>query len=487
MNEATLKKINEELSTDLIGQKFGKVFTLSRFETAIDFRLPDSCFLFVSINPVSPRIYFINRRFKDLEKNSGNPPPFVLMVRKRLSNAVLNKIEKVENERILQFFFTVQTEFGETENYVFVVQLTGRSSNLYLLNEKNIILDSLRENTGNGQEIGDFYSPPARPDNFKKSEKKEEVFPKGGFETVSEALDDFFLTREAEQRFKSIANSAESKLNAELKKRGKLLKNLKRDLQRHGDAETWKRCGDLLLANVANAIREGETILVTDYYDENLPTVEIKADENLSVTEVAENYFKRYTKARNAGEEITKRLAVLEKETEKLKIKKEKLKKAFEEKDEDFFEQFKEDKKESGKSKKKTKQHASKSRSFTSSDGFEILVGKGAKDNDLLTFRVAKSYDMWLHAADYPGSHTIIKNPNRAEIPPKTLVEAAQLAAFYSQAKSQPKAAVHYTQRKFVHKPKGGVAGLVNLSSFKTILVEPRFLEGEKGRKGEGE
>ena len=476
MNETTLKKITEELSADLNGQKFGKVFTLSRFETAIDFRLPDSRFLYISINPVSPRIYFIRRRFKDLEKNSGNPPPFVLMIRKRLSNAVLEKIEKIENERILQFFLTAQNELGATERYIFVVQLTGRSSNLYLLGEKKIILDALRENTGDGQEIGDIYAPPSRPENFIKSEKVEEVFPKGEFETVSEALDDFYLTREAEQRFNSLASSAESKLNAEIKKHDKLLKNLNQDLKRHGDADVWKRYGDLLLANVATAVREGDTIFVTDYYDENLPVVEIKADENVSITEAAENYFKLYTKARNAKEEISKRLKVLEKGFAELKRKKEKLKKAFEEKDEDFFEQFKDHKKDSQKSKKKTKQDASKSRSFVSSDGFEILVGKGAKDNDLLTFRVAKSYDMWLHAADYPGSHTIIKNPNRAEIPPRTLVEAAQLAAFYSQAKTQPKAAVHYTQRKFVHKPKGAVAGLVNLSSFKTILVEPKFL-----------
>lgn len=480
MNEITLKKIAEELVKDLIGRQFGKVFTLSRFETAIDFRLPDSRFLFISVNPVSPRIYLIKRRFKDLEKNSGNPPPFVLMIRKRLSNAVLTRIEKVENERILQFFLTANTDIGETEHYILTVQLTGRSSNLYLLNKDKIILDTLRENTGDGQETGDFYAPPTRPENFQKSDKKEEVFPKDDFSTVSEALDNFYLTREAEQRFTSRAKSAESKLNAEIKKQNKLLKNLNQDLQKHGDAETWKRFGDLLLANVANAVREGETILVTDYYDENLPIVEIQANENASITEVAEDYFKKYTKARNAKEEISKRLAVLEKEIAKLNIQKEKIEKAFAEKDEEFFEQFAGDKKEPRKSKKKTKPDASKSRSFISSDGFEILVGKGAKDNDLLTFRVAKSYDMWLHAADYPGSHTIIKNPNRAEIPSQTLVEAAQLAAFYSQAKEQPKAAVHYTQRKFVHKPKGGVAGLVNLSSFKTILVEPKVLQNEK-------
>jgi predicted ribosome quality control (RQC) complex YloA/Tae2 family protein len=91
---------------------------------------------------------------------------------------------------------------------------------------------------------------------------------------------------------------------------------------------------------------------------------------------------------------------------------------------------------------------------------------------------VAKSLDLWLHAADYPGSHVVVKNPNRQEIPNNTLREAAQIAAFFSQAKMQTKVAVHYTQKKFVNKPKGAGAGLVSLASFKTILVEPKI--GEK-------
>jgi len=81
---------------------------------------------------------------------------------------------------------------------------------------------------------------------------------------------------------------------------------------------------------------------------------------------------------------------------------------------------------------------------------------------------------MWLHAADYPGSHVVVRNPSRREIPQRTLLEAAQLAAFYSDAGRQPKAAVHYTQKKFVNKPRGAAPGLVSLASFKTILVEPK-------------
>ena len=120
-------------------------------------------------------------------------------------------------------------------------------------------------------------------------------------------------------------------------------------------------------------------------------------------------------------------------------------------------------------------------RRFTSSDGFEIMVGKKAADNDFLTFRVARSLDVWMHAADYPGSHVVIRNPNRREIPNQTLLEAAELAAFYSSGRKQTKAAVNYTQKKFVNKPKRALPGLVSLASFKTILVEPKVSVSSSG------
>lgn len=248
----------------------------------------------------------------------------------------------------------------------------------------------------------------------------------------------------------------------------------------HGDAEQWKRFGDLLLANLANAERKNGKVSVTDFYDENLRAIEIEIEENLSITEAAEKFFRRYTKARNAQKEIAKRLDVLKSEIEQLEVKKEQLEQAIAEGDEDFLDKIsgKETVKKSGKTKEKNQESFSGARNYLSSDGFEILVGKGSKDNDYLTFKVAKSQDLWLHAADYPGSHVVVKNPNRKEIPPKTLVEAAQFAAFFSQARTEAKVAVHYTQKKFVFKPKGAIAGLVNLSSFKTILVEPKI--GEK-------
>ncbi|MEP6901739.1 MAG: NFACT family protein [Actinomycetota bacterium] len=489
MNEKTLEQICAELVSVLTGQKFGKIFTLSRLTIAVDFRLPDSQFLFISVESSEPRTFLIKRRLRDLEKQSGNPNQFVLFLRKRLSNAVLQSIEKFANERILKFEFSIQTELGQAEKYSLVIQLTGRSANLFLLDKNGFILDKMRETFGAGQEIGGTYSAPFReksePPALAGGFSKNEIFPQGDFQTLSEALDNFHIEKEAEKLFQNRAKVAASKLNKEISKREKLVKKLNQDLENHGDAEKWKRFGDLILANLADAVRIDNKVLVVDYFDENTPTIELETDENDSLTHAAEKFFRRYTKARNAKEEVSKRLAILDSEILNLKLKRERLNEAIEEQDDEYLTEVLGVKIEKLPVKQRDKKTDgfSGARRFISSDDFEILVGKASKDNDFLTFRVAKSRDLWLHAADYPGSHVIIKNPNRQEIPQNTLLEAAQMAAFYSTAREQTKVAVHYTQKKFVNKPKGAAFGLVSLSGFKTILVEPKIVGEVKSEK----
>lgn len=479
MKEATLEAICSEIRSEITGRPFGKIFQLSRLSFAVDFRLTDSRYLFVSVEPLNPRVYLIKRKLRDLEKQSVNPFPFALFLRKRLSNASLQQVSKIENERVLRFEFLANDEIEGLKNYSLIVQLTGRSANLFLLDEREFILDSLRDNSGEGQEIATRYAPPQRPGGETKTEGRiDGIFPKNNFATLSEALDAHFQNLDEEKRFQARAKSAAAKIKQEIARREKLLKKLEQDLENHGDAEKWKRSGDLLLANLADAARVGDKVLVVDYFDDETPAVEIEVDENTGLTEAAEKFFKRYTKARNAKAEIEKRLSVLESEMSELQAKMLELEFAVAEKDEDFLSQIASEKPTDSERRAKEKRGVDSfkgARKFISSDNFEILVGKGSRDNDQLTFRVAKSLDFWLHAADYAGSHVVVRNPNRLEtLPSRTLVEAAELAAFYSQGKNQVKAAVNYTQKKYVNKPKGAAAGLVSLSSFKTILVEPK-------------
>ena len=482
MDLATISAIRAELESELRGRKFGKIFQLSKFEIAVDLRLRGSRYLFISIGPANPRIYLIERRLRDLEKASLSLGQMTLLLRKHLSGAVVEDVEQLPNERVLLIRLRGENEAGENEMFTIVAQLTGASANLFLLDRNSTILFSARQTRGSGQQPGDRYAPPERVssggDTRRERETTTSTAPLSAVasgDILSATLDEADLRQKEDNRFRSIANSARARLKREIARREKLIEKLKADLTAHGNAERWKRLGDLLLANAPSARRDHGRVFLTDFFESDAPEIAVEIDENDSLTQAAEKFFKKYSKARNARVEIETRLKAIGEELKKLAIERELLEAAIEEHDIERISELFGATGDRAKPEKNRPGVASGTRKFFSSDGFEILVGKKSVDNDQLTFRIAKSLDTWMHAADYPGSHVVIRNPNRKTIPPATLVQAAQIAAFYSQGKSQPKAAVHYTQKKFVNKPKGAPPGLVSLASFKTILVEPKI------------
>lgn len=110
-------------------------------------------------------------------------------------------------------------------------------------------------------------------------------------------------------------------------------------------------------------------------------------------------------------------------------------------------------------------------------EGFEILVGKGARDNDTLTLREARPTDLWLHAAGYAGSHVIVRDPDgqTGDVPRAVVERAAALAAWHSKAReARGKVAVHVCRARDVRKRKGAPAGQVQLRAFDTVRVYPR-------------
>lgn len=114
-------------------------------------------------------------------------------------------------------------------------------------------------------------------------------------------------------------------------------------------------------------------------------------------------------------------------------------------------------------------------RTIEEMDGCEILVGKAAVDNDLLTFRVARPNDWWLHAAGYAGSHVVVRAVQESDVPRHVLERAAQLAAFHSKAReARGKIAVHLCRAGDVRKRRGAPAGQVELTRYDTLKVYPR-------------
>ena len=499
MNDQLITDIVAELAPALAGRMLGKMWQLSRVALTFDFRLSDGRYLFISVDPAAPRLYTVARTVRELEKQSLPPSRFVLVLRKTLGGARLLDTSQDEGERVVRFAFASYDAVGDAHDHTLIAQLTGRAANLLLLDATGRIIDTLRPPRGEGQEIADIYQPPPR----RRSEggqtpppkpPKPPPFAQGAHDSLSAAADAYYRELEQARAFDARAAGHRARLRALVEKQTKLRRNLEKDLTTHGDAGEHKRVGDLLLANIANAERRGSRVYVTDYFAEDAPTIELEIDEHASLQEEAARRFTRYTKAKRAAQEIAARLAELNAELAALERRRQELDGIIAARDETALESFDEKKRgakgtratgagcggevqDTHRTKAQIKAAASVAgaRRYRSSDGYEILVGRAAKDNDQLTFKVARAHDLWLHAADYPGSHVVVRNPARgADVPHRTVIEAAQLAAHFSQAKRDAKVSVHYTPRKFLSKPKGAAPGLVRMSSFRSILVEPR-------------
>ncbi len=107
-------------------------------------------------------------------------------------------------------------------------------------------------------------------------------------------------------------------------------------------------------------------------------------------------------------------------------------------------------------------------------DGYEILVGRGSEENEVLTFDVAEPHDIWMHVGDAPGSHVVVRNPLQGALPRAVLESAAAITAWYSKARSKSKVDVSYCLAGQVSKPRGAPMGMVAITGEKNVRVAPR-------------
>jgi predicted ribosome quality control (RQC) complex YloA/Tae2 family protein len=308
------------------------------------------------------------------------------------------------------------------------------------------------------------------------------------FATFSEAAEIYSesiaAARAHRERYVRLKNALETRL----KKLRSALRSIESDLAGFAEADTFKRFGDLLLANLNDARVEGTVARVKDYYNSDQPEIEIEINEDLTLQQAAAAYYEKYQKARRAvkilaprahtiGNQISKTedlLASLPERADLHRIEEVESLAGFGPQTKGGVRAGTGIRGAPAKSQRgRRAKGAEIGRRFLSSDGYEIVVGRNDAENDAITFRVAGSLDIWLHAADYPGSHVIVRNPTRRPIPQRTIIEAARIAAFYSQARRQGKTAVNYTQKKLVSKPPKAKPGLVRLSGYKTLVVEP--------------
>jgi len=264
-----------------------------------------------------------------------------------------------------------------------------------------------------------------------------------------------------------------SETRKQIKKQQRRILGLKQDLEKVERYKEYGRYGELLKNHITGLGKGQREITVIDYFDDNLSPITLPLDPEKGGQANLEDYFKKHRKYAGAERNLKPRLAEADHQLHVLQLQ---------------LHNLEAEKGDSRKIAQPSGSHiqphtmnvertkprqkpATPYRRFLSGDGLSILVGKSAKDNDALTFRISKPDDLWLHARGTPGSHVVIELEKGQSVPPETLKDAATLALFYSDLRKSGRGEVVLTLRKHVRKAKGQKPGSVIVSQDKTLWV----------------
>jgi len=247
-----------------------------------------------------------------------------------------------------------------------------------------------------------------------------------------------------------------------------------KELEATYDRERLRQLGDIVTANIHRIVKGQTSIACEDFYDEEMKEIHIPISPILSPQQNAAKFYKDYAKLKNAEKELTKQIELGENELHYLKSVLEELNRAATDAE---LEEIKRELQDGGylrpdAGRKKLKQAKVPPMRFESTDGYPIYVGRNNRQNEELTFKLARKDDIWCHASKVHGSHVIISCGGTTP-PDDTITQAAQLAAYYSESTGGQNIAVDVTPVKQVKKILGGKPGMVIYHTYKTVIANP--------------
>ena len=293
-------------------------------------------------------------------------------------------------------------------------------------------------------------------------------------EGFSSLLDSFYSRRDNQNAMRQKSQTLRKTVTNLCQRLTRKLAIQEKELAATYDRERLRQLGDILTANL-HRITKGQTVVqAEDFYDEDMKTVEIPLSPILSPQQNAAKFYKDYTRMKNAEKELTRQMEIGRDELSYLQSVLDELNRAASDQE---LEEIRQElqaggyvKADSGK--KRPKQGKLPPMRFVSTDGYPIYVGRNNRQNDELTFKLARKDDLWLHASKVHGSHVIISCGGTTP-PDDTVTQAAQLAAFYSETTAGQNIAVDATAVKQVKKVPSAKPGMVIYHTYRTVIVNP--------------
>lgn len=295
------------------------------------------------------------------------------------------------------------------------------------------------------------------------------------YPALSALLDDFYTERDRAERTKQRAQDLFRLLTSTMERITRRLNAQRAELAASEDREALRIRAELINA-CQYALEKGAPFYdVENYYDENR-ILRIPADPALTPARNAQKYYKEYRKAQTAQQMLTQQIAAGEQEFQYIESVFDALSRSQSERE---LAEIREElaaggylKRRRGVSRKQKAPKALPPMEFRTDDGFTVLIGRNNVQNDRLSLKTAARTDLWLHTRNIPGSHVILVTAGR-EPGEEALVQAAQLAAWFSRARESSAVPVDYTPVRMLRKPQGAPPGKVIYDTCRTLSVRP--------------
>jgi predicted ribosome quality control (RQC) complex YloA/Tae2 family protein len=406
----------------------------------------------------------LHETFRDAPR-SEKPLRFGELLKSRLLNGRIEEAVQLGHDRIVR----LSVRRGE-ERYRLYCRLWSNAANVLLCREDGLIIDAMRR-LPKRRETGGLYYTPEVPQ-AQSSSKPERVFAVRelpGEGSFNRRIDDWYAESGEALSLEALRAEAERQTEGSVSRIEAALESLRSKEADYINASRLKEYGDIIMANIAafdtsggrleGDRLDGDWLDAEDFYRGG--SVRIAVDGGKSAAENAAVYYRQYRKARNGLAAVRAEIAEAEAKIAGLRGRLERLLK-----EENPLRLQKliaggaESAAAKGSGAGAVKGAGAPGLAFIR-DGWLIIVGRDARENDALLRRHVKGNDLWLHARDYAGSYVFIKQRRGKTVPLPVLLDAGSLALFYSKGRNAGKGDIFYTHVKYLRRAKGGVLGLV--------------------------
>ena len=465
LTTAEIQEVLAEIAPLLVGGRVQKVYQPHDEAISLEIRAQGKArMLYFSTDPETARLHFLSKK----PPNPPTPPQFCQLLRAHLEGTRIEHIDQVGDDRIVRLDMQC-----DGKPITLIAELTGRTANVMLLDEAGVVRGQLRKGR---LKIGDVYAAPVT-----KVHPVEAQFiaPKTGVINHTPTSELFPISAELERRYQEREEARartrrieaiKSALRKQHKRVVKRIEALEADLAKAERYRDYNRYGELLKSHLGEISKGAASITVPDYFDPALPEIVLPLDPAKSPQGNLDDYFRKYKKHQNAQKAIHPRLKAAQAEAATLRERLAALDRGGTSTDLEVEAPL--HRVQPARLPRNEKSQAKPFLRFTSEAGDAILVGRNSRENEELTFGLARSHDLWLHASGAPGSHVVLRLEKGGELRKESLLDAATLALHYSDLRKSGQGEVLYTHRKHVCKPRGAKPGLVTVTQDKRLFIK---------------